>query len=807
MSELLIWYFTLQLFALAGLSLAFVGLRNLPSRGYAVAKALGLLLTGVLFWWGSLLHFWANEVGAVLLCAIIVAGVGLALVRGRWQEWKDWWQDRWQFAVTAELLFLGLLLLWAVIRAQQPQIETAGGEKWMEIAFLNSVLRSPFMPPHDPWLSGYSISYYYLGYVLLGIVTRLSSVPAAVAFNLASAGWFALAGVGAYGVVYDLLDGRDPVRALGGPLLLLITGNGEGLLEVLHARGLFPETFWRWLDIRSINTAPQPPFSWIPTRYFWWWQASRVIHDYVPGGGDQEVIDEFPAFSFVLGDLHPHVLGLPFVLVVVALALNFYRRPVDPAQRWGFGELFRRAVLDREWQVGALLIGSGLLLGALGFLNTWDFPIYWALLVIAWVMGGSEVNRPGLWARILRVMPDAAGLGVLSVLLYLPFWVGLRSQAGGILPNFFNATAPQQFVVVFLPFLVPIVALIVAVGMRYRISGLKAVGWGLGLLLGIFVVGSLAGLLIGYPLVMALLQQMPMDGLNLGTGAFRDALMARLLDPLTAWIWVAWVLATGALAIFLVLEHQDGRRQNEAPLESGEGFALLLALVGLLLVLAPELVFLKDLFLIRMNTVFKFYFQAWVLLSLASAWWLGQSRISSKVWWRAAAWVCIAAGLVYLPLAANKRAEEHGRPWTLDGSAGLALTDPEDLAAIEWLNANVSGNPVILEAPGDQHRSYIYEGRVSAFTGLPTVLGWSGHENQWRGNYEEQSRREADLNLFFTSADVATTKSILARYGVAYIYVGPLETERYTPAMLSVLNQMYPIVYQNSLVTIYRVEP
>jgi uncharacterized membrane protein len=223
-NELLPWYLTLQLFALAGLPLAFAWLRRLPSRGYAAAKVLGLLLSGVLFWWGGILQVWNTTPGAALTAAAILLLVGLWKMRGHWAEVRPWWQTHRAFVITTEVLFLAAFLLWATVRATQPQIATTGGEKWMEIAFLNAVLRSPTMPPHDPWLSGYAISYYYLGYLLLAMLTQLSGLPGAIAFNLGNAAWFALAAVGAYGVLYDLRKTSRPGAALLAPLLLLLTG-------------------------------------------------------------------------------------------------------------------------------------------------------------------------------------------------------------------------------------------------------------------------------------------------------------------------------------------------------------------------------------------------------------------------------------------------------------------------------------------------------------------------------------------------------------------------------------------------------
>lgn len=786
-NELLPWYLTLQLFALAGLPLAFAWLRRLPSRGYAAAKVLGLLLSGVLFWWGGILQVWNNTSGAALTAAALLLLVGLWQMRGHWAEVRPWWESHHAFVITTEILFLAAFLLWAIVRASQPQLATAGGEKWMEIAFLNAVLRSPTMPPHDPWLSGYAISYYYLGYLLLGMLARIAALPATVAFNLGNAAWFALAAVAAYGIVYDMLDGRRPGGALLAPLLLLVTGNGEGFLEVLHARGLLPASFWSWLDIRSINVAPTPPFSWAPTRFFWWWQASRTLHDHTPWGETQPVIDEFPAFSFTLGDMHPHLLALPCVLLAVALALNLWKRAQPLQTAPADGSLIRQWLLRlRPW------LGYALVLGALGFLNTWDFPIYWALIVGVMV-GGTLRGSP-----LRGVLPEAVALGVFSVLLYLPFWIGLRSQAGGFLPNLFNATRWPQFVVMFIPLVIPITGVIVGAARRASVRLREVLGWGVLVVLGALLAGLLMGAVVGSPYLQAIRSGQPIMGLNISVEAVTSALIQRLLNP-----WTALLLTTGILTLLLALwRGEDDLRA--APW----AFPALLALLGLGLTLAPEFFFLKDNFNTRMNTVFKFYFQAWVLWSLAGAWWLAQATerrdtLSGKVV-PALAGLLIAVGMVYTLLAVPARAREHGAPWTLDGAAWLADSHPEDWAAINWLNANVSGRPVILETPADSHQAYVYEGRVSALTGLPTVLGWSGHEYQWRGSYDEQARREQDLETLFTTLDPALTRELLARYHVTYIYLGPTERDRYPAEGLEKF-EAFPAVYRNEGVIIYRV--
>jgi len=140
----------------------------------------------------------------------------------------------------------------------------------------------------------------------------------------------------------------------------------------------------------------------------------------------------------------------------------------------------------------------------------------------------------------------------------------------------------------------------------------------------------------------------------------------------------------------------------------------------------------------------------------------------------------------------------------LDGAAHLHDSHPEDFAAIDWLNRNVEGTPVIVEAPADRGAAYRYEGRVSAFTGLPTLLGWGGHQLQWRGNYDEPSRRESAIETLYSTSDWLRAYAVLDEYGVEYVYVGPVERERYPAAGLAKFAEMLDVVYDGEGVTIYR---
>jgi len=826
------WYVVMQLFGLAALPLARRFFRRLPDGGYTASKPLGLILTGWVFWLLNSFGWMENTAGAIVVALALVAVAGIFIPRcPRKLTLRS--------VLLVEALFAITFATWCVVRTHMPRIEPAGGEKWMEIAFLNAILRSPTFPPHDPWLSGFAISYYYFGYVIVAMVTRLATVPATIAFNLAIATLFGLTCSGAFGLLYNLLMASRwgqriaEAGALTGPLLVAVIGNLEALLETAHALGLGPAAFWRWLDIRSINGPPPESPVFPPERRMWWWQSSRVIHDYTPWGETSEVIDEFPAFSFLLGDMHPHVLALPFVLLALSLALEVYlrvsrRERGDEADGWPRWAGVPFAPWD--WVVYAVCLGG------LGFLNTWDLPTGLLIVAASYAIATRERSLLVLAGRVMRLLLP---LLVIGLAFYWPFWVGFQSQAGGLLPNLFNGTRGPQFVVMFGPLIFLVVAFVISHARRTGVEGKHVLTWA-----AITVLGSLAVLLLIFgvlafalrrgvispqgPLqyILAWLQGEPIPGIGVVPGfwlLFRNRFLLdpALLDPAAPATWnvilrtvVASPLWTSlglmGLIVALILIY---RRSCVSP-GSAEGeidvwpFALLLVLVGALLTFGLEYVYLRDNFATRMNSVFKFYFQTWVMWAIAGGyalvWFIYRRR-----WLVAGGGLAlILAGLLFLGFAIPHRAGEHAGAVTLDGATHLRQSQfgdrpsiADDFRAIEWINRHIAGTPVILEAPGG---GYDYEGRVSAFTGLPAVLGWAGHEAQWRGSYTEQGQREADIETIYTSPSAGEVLTLLDKHGISYVYVGRAEWQRYPRSGLAKFDHLLTAVYDTEWVKIYR---
>ncbi len=813
MVQVLAWWISLQIVGWLAWPLARRLFRSLPDRGLFFTIPLGLLVSGYAFWLGGILHMWRADGGGVLAALIILAAISaLYSIRSPDDDplGLRWLRKNRNLVLVFEALFTLAFLAWAFFRAYNPEI--MGTEKPMEFAFLNGIFRSDFFPPIDPWLSGYAISYYYFGYVMLAFLTRMSSVAPAFAFNLGVAGWFALAATAAFGLGYDLvalLSDEEPVgrawRWIGGALastFLVLMGNLEGFLESLHTAGVGGQGFYRWLDIKGLASAPVTG-SWFPTAHWWWWKASRVIHDRDLLGNSVEVIDEFPQFSFVLGDMHPHVLALPFGLLAAALALQVFlsvERGRQKADGW--------TISLRE--DAPMLFFVSLALGGLAFLNTWDFPFYWLLFVGAYALALVRRRSDG-WLKETAIVGVA--VGVAGVLLYLPFYVGFSSQAGGVLPNLLFPTRWQQYAVMWLPLVWPAVLLMAALSAgRWRSLATR---WGSFFLYAVVLPIAFWILMLvlafGTPMgrkAMATLLNSPAVQKQAGHLTFGSAMgllaRVRLAHPVT-FLLLALLLAWGVALIFVA-----GKRREDGGLGDADSFVLLMISLAFLLQFLPEFVYLRDSFGTRMNTVFKFYFLAWALLSVAGAYgvarfWHG-ARPSVRQAGVGFAALLLLLGLVY-PLAAipSKAGGFRGRP-TLDGIAFFRKAYPDDAAAIAWLRANVQDAPVVLEATGG---SYTDAARVSEITGFPTLLGWGGHELQWRGSYRIPGEREKAIQQIYQSAGPKELPGLLARYGVKYVYVGRVEREKYhiSPNRLRLFDRLMDRVYDRGSVRIYAVRP
>lgn len=839
MFEFLRWYFFITITGWLSFPIAFHFLPKIKDRGYSLARVLILLLWGFTFWILSSFHILQNDLGGVIFALISVLIYSIFLALKNWTSLIEWIKTNKSLIIVTEILFLILFASWTLVRAANPNIE--GTEKPMELAFINAILRSPSMPPNDPWLSGYAISYYYFGYLIIAMLTRITGVISGVAFNLTASMWFALTGIGAFGVAYNLLALIDEGKKLKGliqsasnlgwsllaPLFVLLVSNAEGFLEYLHSRGIFwsraadgtwSSSFWKWLDILELNSPPSEPLSWLPNRPsgILFWRASRVLSDYDLAGNWKEVIDEFPQFSYILADLHPHVLAMPFVLLVIALALHFY---LDGRNEKLSGFAWSSWLKLPEFWFLVLVFGG------LGFLNTWDFPIYVALISLAYTLkrfGSLGWSRKRIWDFI------GFGLlfGILGILLYFPFYTGFSSQAGGFMPSLNYFTRGIHFWVMFLPLLIPIFTFLFWLGSDNQgrsflkkglvlsavcITSLWLFSYLVSGLIGIFpiiansITGENASITsrIGEKLITFSNNFFAVHG-NFSLGyLISGSFLNRVKYPGT---WLTLGLLLAFVGGYLAIPRNNGSARSTDGrswvLQPGTQFILLLVLLGCGLTLVPEYLYLIDQFGWRMNTIFKFYFQAWIVWGLASA--VGSAIIlkyATRAWkmsYGVIFLLVLLIGLAY-PGFAIPSTTNSFKPakWTLDGTDFFNRYEPEEAAAIAWLSEAPYGN--VVEAVGGQYSGYA---RVSKFSGLPTVLGWPGHESQWRGGYEEMGSRGSDIETLYMTNRWEDALSVIQKYDIRYIYIGSLER-----SSMQVDEQKFranlPVVYENGSVVIF----
>ncbi|MBI2934830.1 MAG: hypothetical protein HYY29_04590 [Chloroflexi bacterium] len=719
--------------------------------------------------------------------------------------------------LAVEVIFAAAFALWAVVRSYAPAITAT--EKPMDLAFLNSILRASYLPPPDPWLSGFSLNNYYFGHFMVALLSKLTGVPAGTAYNLAVAIFFGLSAIGIFGLVYNLVarsSGDEAQRkAIGfgllGILFFLIASNLEGIVEFFYARGAGSPEFWKWVDIKGLNQ-PYASARWYPTEHWFFWRATRVIDTVVGGQSLDYTITEFPFFSFLLADMHAHLLAIPFVLMALGFTMNtlFTREPM------GF-----RWLLRNPWELLVVIIG----LGSLGVIHSWDLPTYAGIFVAAVFIqhylapaggirgravtahplpreGTSLLPSPELpvvpvsAARRLTGLPLLAPVVISLIVLagvffyYLPFYSAFQRPVTGVLPWIGPPTRSVYWLVLYGLF-----ALIILPALIVEAASLKKDGQGAAKTLAL-----LAPVMLG-PLVIWTLLMMVVGPVTAGpaSAASGIAIRWRNLIPFV-------LLALGALWVVII---RSKKVRQDSPWGLGSLYVALLLLAAILIIYGTELFFIKDvLFGNRMNTIFRFHYQVWLLLSVAAA--FGVYYISARgrgltAPWRISqiAWLAVTAvvflGALYYPAAAASNYLNFKASRTLDG---LAFVAPPERDALEWLRKNVPEGSVIAEAFGGD---YTEAGRVAARTGIPTIIEWAEHQKIWRGADQDFKDRPRDVEAIFRSANVSQVRSLLAKYGVSYIYVGGFERQQYGDQVSTRFNGVADIVFRNQAATVYRV--
>ncbi len=695
-------------------------LKNFFDRGYIFSKVIGIIMTSYLIYvLGSLklLSFTINNIIFILIVSLLVNYLPFVYLKTK----KKLSFDKnllsniktiLLICLLEELIFIVAFFSWSYIKIHQPDIN--GLEKFMDFGIINSILRTDYFPAKDTWFTPLAINYYYFGHLTTAFLTKLSNTSSNISFNLMQALVFALCFTGSFSIganlVFLIKDKTSKLlrwlKIFSAGLITAFLVTMSGNLHIIY--GFFSP---------YKNESPIPPWELIfqplmfPNAY-WYPNATRFIHN---------TIHEFPMYSWVVSDLHGHVLDIPFVLLNIAFSLHL--------------------LIDKKINFFKIILFAFFI--SISYMtNAWDGVIY-LMLAMATIICVNLKSFSGK-KFILKTLSYCFTLFFSYFVFSLPF-------------NLF-----------FKPF----------------VSGIG---------------------LICSPDFLIKLQK-------LGPFIFETdhCLRSPIYQLFILHGFFYFFVACFILFIVKIIN------KNKTQINKADFFVIILIIVSTLLILIPEFVYIKDIYPAhyRANTMFKLTYQSFIMLSISSSYIAIRilndrrniiQRFKGKLFFAIFTIVSfsfISLVLVYPFLSIASYYGDLKVKKNLDGTLYLKELYPNDYKAIDWINKNIKKQPVILEAQGDSYTDFA---RVSANTGLPTVLGWTVHEWLWRGSYNIPSPRIEDVQLLYETSDLAKTKNLLKKYNVSFVFVGKLEIDKYKYLNDDKFNNLGKIIYQSGETKIYKI--
>ena len=671
---------TVILWWMVWMGFGFVGwiwIRNLfnnwVDQGYIFGKIAGVILVSFLTWLLGMAKLVPFGVGSILLSTITVIVLGW-----RWDKKLNERKIKinWLVVGIEELAFLVLLVVWSFVKGHEPNIN--GLEKFMDFGIMKSILESRFFPPADMWFAGKSINYYYFGHLYVAVLTKISGINLVYTFNLMLSTLFALTGVMGGAIAYKILTNFKPVFRVIGVIItsyiLLFGGN-------LHTIYAFTKGY----------TGDNPPPFWqiwgkVPDSY-WYPNATRFI---------PFTIHEFPAYSFIVSDIHGHVLDIPIVLLLIGLLIVLF---VDNHEK---NSLFTLGLF-------------GFSIGCAFMTNALDALVYLGLFGLLGIL--SKVH----WKKLLLTI-------IIIIFTVLPFVTTFKSFVNGVAVNCPPVKlANSRFG--------PLVFEEVSKCQKSPI-------WMMLILWGLFVYGG---------------------------------------------VWLSL------------------QREKRSNLEIG---MLWISIYCLGLIIFPEFFYFRDIYPMhfRSNTMFKLGYQVFILMTFVTVYTLTKAIQNGKKQIWGIVGIVPLLYLVFIYPRFSIKSYFGDIRWDnykgLNGVTWIKNNYPDNYAVMNWIARNIpSGTqPVILEANGDSYTDY---NMFSAFTGLPTVAGWTVHEWLWREGYTPIANRAEEVRKIYEDGDIQESLEFLNKYQVKYIVISNFEKEKYPGLNIYKINQLAKPVFTSGDTTLY----
>ena len=684
------WYLLAAVLGFLGMSVTGRMFRRFDDKGWVFSKVLSIAVTGFVTWLlvtaGILPFTTATCIGVTVACG------ALALIfyeRERKQGFESLPIDHLGLVYGEELLFFALFLLWTYLAGFHPA--AYGTEKFMDYGFMEAMMRSKTLPATDLWYSGGKINYYYGGQYFAVFLTRLSGTKVELTYNLMRTFVAGLAFILPFSLVRQMVKDRlgkkndgfkKALPAVAGALSGVAVSIAGNMHYVIYAQ-IIP--FIQKLTGQEVDS-------------YWFPDATRYI-GFNPENEVDKTIHEFPCYSFVLGDLHAHVVNIMFVLLLLGLLYAWMKKvrtvKFSP-EKQGLATFWKKQLFMPQ------LLSVAALLGMFHWTNYWDFVIYFV------VTGGvvlfmNIITMEGKIKWILAVtIAQAVEILVIATVVILPFTLNFETMVQGV-----------------------------GIARHHSLFHQLLVLWGL-------------------PVILTL--------------AYVVALLAEKLRKKENRSF------TGLLSSISVPDL----------------FVVIMGLCAIGLIMIPELVYVRDIYeknSARANTMFKLTYQAYIMFGMTMIYGIFRMLfVFRKKILKGIAVVGLTFFVWTCGYFGNSVQAWFGTVWDpsaykgLNATAFLETDFPEDAKGIRWLKDNIKGSSVVLEANGDSYTDYE---RVSAMTGLPTVLGWYVHEWLWRNDVADLNLKSEEIQNIYTSTDEEQVKELLEKYDISYIFIGSCEREKY----------------------------
>lgn len=684
--------------------------------GWLFSKTIGVACGGWLVWYLSSTLFSFSRVTCIVCILIwLIINIFLFWTLTHFSKKKSqkvpslFSKEKVFHMLCSEFIFLTAFVLWTYLRGFKP--EAYGTEKFMDYGFMTAMLRSKHMPPQDLWFAGETINYYYVGQFLASYLTKLCGTTANYGYNLmltmlAAFGFslpYSIASNVAKVWIEDNQKNKETHFHIKENILTVICGLVAGIGVSLAGNGHYPiyAKIKPWIQKLKGEIIDS----------YWFPNATRYI-GYNPET-DDKTIHEFPSYSFVLGDLHAHVINIMFILTVLALLfawLLYRKETMDKVRNQMATET--KSLLTEAFHPAIIFIGF--FIGLFQTTNFWDFPIYFVVSGAIILFSNAIIYQFSKKTILLTAIHAAVILGI-STIVCLPFTLTFHNISAGI-------------------------ALTVTRTPIYQL----AVLWGL---------------------------------------------------PITCVI---------VYLVFIILTqkkegiYQKERKQKKnrlfcliGNLSTPDLFILTIGCCAIGLIIMPEIIYVIDIYsgsYKRANTMFKLTYQAFIMFGISMSFIFLKLICFSKEKKRVIlGLIGFLVWLTTVPYIYTSCKSWFGNIKDTSGYKGIDAAafvkneSEDDAKAVDWLNKNIKGSPVLLEAPGD---SYTYYERISVLTGLPTILGWKTHEWLWRSDETGDfpisvSERQVDVETIYTSREKQEVQKLLEKYQVEYIYIGGCEREKY----------------------------